>query len=111
MNVQIQHGQWRLRLLADELAQLCAGSAVTCLCPVPGGLSLGFSANLVPQNTATVSREDELWRIHLPQDVVRALQQRLPNRDGIAFDLEADALSPFRVVLQIDIHEGKPRGS
>lgn len=109
MKIQIQDGQWRLRLLEEEVAQLCAGDAVACQGRLPGSLRLGFSARLAASAVAGVGREGDVWQIDLPRAPVEDLKARLPDRDGIDFPLGNDAEAPFRVLVQVDVHDSVKR--
>ena len=109
MKVQLQDGQWRLRLLEEEVAQLCAGEAVACQGRLPAGLQLGFSVRLAASAVAGVGHDGDVWRIDLPRVAVEDLKARLPDRDGIDFPLGDDADVPFRVLVQVDVHDSVKR--
>lgn len=109
MKVQIQEGEWRLRLLEDEIAQLCAGDALVCQGRLPGRLRLAFSVRLTEGSIAYVTRESDIWKIDLPRAPVEHLQANLPNRDGIDFAVGDDPDVPFRVLVQVDVHDSVKR--
>lgn len=109
MKVQIQDGEWRLRLLEDEVTQLCAGEMLACQGRLPGGLRLGFSVRLAESAVAGVGREGDVWQIDLPRAPVEHLKAHLPNRDGIDFPLGDDRDAPFRVLVQVDVHDSVKR--
>lgn len=109
MKIQIQSGQWRLRVDEDELLELLAGKDLGSHCELPGDQHLGFNLRLVPGDAAHVQRTRDLWRINLSQAPVAALQARLPDRAGVTFDLTTVSGAPFQLCLQVDVKDSLKR--
>ncbi len=109
MKIQLQEDQWRLRLDEDELAALCVGETITCRSRLPRGLSISFFLRAHDHTDATVRGESDGWHVDVPRAPVVELQSRLPDRDGLSFDLAHDPAVAFRLRLQVDVHDSKRR--
>ena len=109
MKIQIHDDHWRLRLDEDELAALCVGETITCRSRLPRGLSISFFLRAHDHTDATVRGESDGWHVDVPRAPVVELQSRLPDRDGLSFDLAHDPAVAFRLRLQVDVHDSKRR--
>lgn len=104
MKIQIESGQWRVRVLEHDLNALLEGNDLTICCALPDGEQLGFVLRLSDQLRADLSRKGPDWMMTLPRAEVAELQARLPDREGIAFELDSDP-SGFRLLLQVDVKD------
>lgn len=87
MKVQIQSQSVRLRIDENELAELLAGQWVTSRTDLGalGGFSCALQLHAGEQ--ARLDGSVTALRFALPQEDVLALQQRLPCRDGLSYEL------------------------
>ena len=100
MKVQIQSQSVRLRIDEHELAELLAGQWVTSRTDLGalGGFSCALQLHAGEQ--ARLDGSVTALRFALPQEDVLALQQRLPCRDGLSYELP---LQPQPLHLQFDV--------
>lgn len=100
MKVQIQSQSVRLRIDENELAELLAGKWVTSRTDLGalGGFSCALQLHAGEQ--ARLDGSVKALRFALPQEDVLALQQRLPCRDGLSYELP---LQPRPLHLQFDV--------
>lgn len=111
MKLQIQGQLWRLRIDEDELQRLRDGDVLASASILPGDLALRFLLRCFPETQARVTRDDDVWKIALPQSTVEAYAGKLPSRDGIDFTLPADAGGVFRLLFEVDVRDSMRRRS
>lgn len=100
MKIQLQQQSARLRLDESELAQLLKGETLrtTTQWGVVGDWSMAL--RLQADERVSVAAAAEGTLINLPYEAVLALADRLPCRDGLAWDVEAGGAT---LQLQFDV--------
>ena len=103
MRVQLEGQSLRLRIDEDELARLLTGGSVYNRTSLPDGHVEMHQVSLAPR--IGWQREHAVLHICLPEDDVRALSQRLPSRDGLAFSLSTPHGDTLTILFDVDVRD------
>ena len=103
MRVQLEGQSLRLRIDEDELARLLTGGSVDNRTSLPDGHVEMHQVSLAPR--IGWQREHAVLHICLPEDDVRALSQRLPSRDGLAFSLSTPHGDTLTILFDVDVRD------
>jgi hypothetical protein len=102
MKLQLDGQQLRLRLAEAEFAQLLQGTTVRSSTWLPGAC-WSISALASSDTLPGLDAGDEGLRLRLPLPLLLDYQQRLPCRDGIAFELPQADGRPLQVSVEVDV--------
>jgi uncharacterized protein YhdP len=107
MRVQLEGQTLRLRIDEAELAKLLSGGFAENCTLLPDGCAQTQRVRLADK--IGWQREDATWHIHIPEAEVRALNGRLPSRDGLRFDFPASAGQTLEILFDIDVRDSTRR--
>ena len=103
MRVQQREQSLRLRIDEAELARLLAGQEIrneTC-----------WPDDRIERQRVTLAdrldwrRDDDGWRVALPEADVRALAARLPSRDGLSWDMPVPGGEALHILFDVDVRD------
>lgn len=111
MKVQLQHQSVRIRLDEDELAKLLAGEALGNLTRFGLAPPWTLLLQLGTKDTAEITYKGTTPLVVLPAALIHAYRDRLPCRDGLAFQLE-QGHETLHLQFDVDIRDSmRQRGA
>ncbi|MBI2381877.1 MAG: hypothetical protein HYV16_14080 [Gammaproteobacteria bacterium] len=101
MNVRLDHQNLRIRLSAEEFAELRAGKRVHMTTRMPG---LRFRAEVEQGEEAHVrfGHFADGFLLVAPSAELTALAARLPSKEGLEWRVAVDAQNALLVSLEVD---------
>ncbi len=109
MKLQINGQSLRLRIDEDELQRLRDGTVLTSTTLFPGGGRFLCSLELLPQAAAAFVVDAGAWRIVLPRASVEDYVERLPCREGLAFQVAIGEADGIRLGFEVDVRDSTRR--
>jgi hypothetical protein len=103
MRVQLEGQTLRLRIDEAELARLLAAGKVENRTALPDGRIETQQIRLATD--IGWQRADAMWQIDLPEAEVRALSERLPSREGLAFSLSTPSGDVLQILFDVDVRD------
>ncbi len=104
MKIQLQQQSVRLRLDERELAQLLSGETLHTTTQFGGIGHWSMALHLHEEVHAGIAAEGEAVSIGLPRIPVLALAERLPCRDGLAWDVVSQGVA-MQLKFDVDVRD------
>jgi hypothetical protein len=103
MRVQWEGQSLRLRIDEEELARLLEGGSADNRTSLPDGHVEMQQVSL--SHRIEWKREGMVRHICLPEADVRALSERLPTREGLAFSLSTPSGETLQILFDVDVRD------